>query len=146
MMRLSAMPLAGVILIVAALAASRPYSPRGLFVHVGMNTAAGQATSFCENRSVVAEPIGDRTVLLNEYPFERAKLDEILEQVYRTRDVRLIYVKASPAAPFHEVATLIDIVSPHVDYVLLMTPYQEEHFYCPSLPLSPPGGNHSRRP
>jgi biopolymer transport protein ExbD len=135
MRRLDASPFAALFLILAAVAAAGSVPPRGFFVHVGMNSAAGQSSSFCENRSVIVRAAADGTLRLNEQPIEGAALEGVLKMLFRTRAPRLIYVKGDRDAAFEQVAALIDKVSKHVDYVILLTPSMDDPFYCPSLPL-----------
>lgn len=135
MLKLDESPFAALFLILATVTVAGSAPPRGFFVHVGMNSADGQSTSFCENRSVMVRTAADGTLRINEQPIDAAALEGLLSKIFMARAPRLIYVKADRDAAFEQVAALIDKVSRHADYVILLTPSMEDLFYCPHLPL-----------
>lgn len=132
MHRLDASPFAALFLIFATVAAAGSIPPRGVLVHVGMNSAAGRSSSFCENRSVIVRAAADGTLRLNDQRIEGAALEGLLKMIFMQRAHRLIYVKADRDAAFEQVAALIDKASRQADYVIPLTPSIEDPSHCPS--------------
>jgi biopolymer transport protein ExbD len=73
---------------------------------------------------------GDLRILDGRAPqdVKRSELAQRLEEVFRTRAERLLFVKADPNLPFQSVAEVIDISKPHVNFVALLTPAVEKGF------------------
>jgi len=67
---------------------------------------------------------GDLRILDRGAPqdVKRSELAQRLEEVFRTRAERLLFVKADPNLPFQSVAEVIDISKSHVNFVALLTP------------------------
>jgi biopolymer transport protein ExbD len=59
---------------------------------------------------------------LNSEPLQRESLDHTLEEIFRTRANRYVFVIGDPATSFGEVAEVIDIAAKQVDYVTVLTP------------------------
>jgi biopolymer transport protein TolR len=56
---------------------------------------------------------------------KRSELARRLEEVFRTRSERVLFIKADSNLPFQSVAEVIDISKPHVSFVALLTPAVE---------------------
>ena len=57
---------------------------------------------------------------INNEPIGRAELGQRLDDIFRTRWLRGVYVIAEPGVSFGEVAGVLDIASQHVDHVALV--------------------------
>ncbi len=70
---------------------------------------------------------GDLRILDSGAPQDvrRSELGQRLDEVFRTRAERLLFVKADPNLPFQSVAEVIDISTPHVSFIALLTPVVE---------------------
>ena len=70
---------------------------------------------------------GDLRILDSGTPqdVKRSEVGQRLDEVFRTRAERLLFVKADSNLPFQSVAEVIDISKPHVSFVALLTPAVE---------------------
>lgn len=74
-------------------------------------------------RIVVVQLARNGSVSLNGVePVERNALAGRLDGLMRTRFTKLLFVSAAPELPFAAVASLIDELKQHADYVALLTP------------------------
>ena len=68
----------------------------------------------------------DHSMMLNQEPTDENKLGPRLEEVFKTRAERVVFVKADPDLEFQSVAKAIDIAKgAGIDKVGLMTPKVE---------------------
>lgn len=67
---------------------------------------------------------GDLRILDSGAPqdVKRSELAQRLEEVFRTRSVRVLFIEADSNLPFQSVAEVIDISKPHLNFVALLTP------------------------
>ena len=80
-----------------------------------------------QDRTVVIVIDKDRSMKLNQDPIEEAKLGARLEEVFKTRAERVVFVKGDPDLDFQTVARAIDIAKgAGIDKIGLMTPKIEE--------------------
>jgi biopolymer transport protein ExbD len=80
-----------------------------------------------QDRTVVIVIEKDRSIKLNQDPIEESKLQSRLEEVFKTRAERVVFVKADPDLEFQTVARAIDIAKgAGIDKIGLMTPRIEE--------------------
>jgi biopolymer transport protein ExbD len=79
-----------------------------------------------QDRTVVIILNKDHSMLLNNEPMDTNRLGPRLEDVFKTRAERVVFVKADPDLEFREVATAIDIAKgAGIDKIGLMTPRVE---------------------
>jgi biopolymer transport protein ExbD len=76
-----------------------------------------------QDRTVVIIIEKDRSMKVNTEPVEEANLGKRLEDIFKTRAERVVFVKGDPDLEFREVAKAIDIAKgAGIDKVGLMTP------------------------
>lgn len=76
-----------------------------------------------QDRTVVIIINKDRSMLLNTEPIDEKRLGPRLEEVFKTRAERVVFVKGDPDLEFRDVAVAIDIAKgAGIDKVGLMTP------------------------
>ena len=79
-----------------------------------------------QDRTVVIVINKDHSMMLNQEPTDENKLGPRLEEVFKTRAERVVFVKADPDLEFQAVAKAIDIAKgAGIDKVGLMTPKVE---------------------
>jgi biopolymer transport protein ExbD len=79
------------------------------------------------DRTVVIIINKDRTLMLNQESVEERNLGQRLEDIFKTRAERVVFVKGDPDLEFQSVARAIDIAKgAGLDKVGLMTPKVEE--------------------
>ena len=80
-----------------------------------------------QDRTVVIQIDKDKHIKINQEETDYDKLGGRLEQIFKTRAERVVFVKGDPDLEFQTVATAIDIAhSAGIDKVGLMTPKVEE--------------------
>ncbi|MCC6391857.1 MAG: biopolymer transporter ExbD [Bryobacterales bacterium] len=76
-----------------------------------------------QDRTVVIIINKDRSMMLNTEPINEDRLGSRLEEVFKTRAERVVFVKGDPDLEFRDVAKAIDIAKgAGIDKVGLMTP------------------------
>lgn len=76
-----------------------------------------------QDRTVVIIINKDKTMMLNTEPISDDRLQTRLEEVFKTRAERVVFVKGDPDLEFRDVAKAIDIAKgAGIDKVGLMTP------------------------
>lgn len=79
-----------------------------------------------QDRTVVIIINKDRTMMLNQEPITEAQLGPRLEEIFKTRAERVVFVKGDPDLDFQSVAKAIDIAKgAGLDKIGLMTPKVE---------------------
>ena len=79
-----------------------------------------------QDRTVVIVINKDHSLMLNQEPTDENRLGPRLEEVFKTRAERVVFVKADPDLEFQTVAKAIDIAKgAGIDKVGLMTPQVE---------------------
>jgi biopolymer transport protein TolR len=79
-----------------------------------------------QDRTVVIVINKDHTIALNNEPMDENRLGPRLEEVFKTRAERVVFVKADPDLEFQAVAKAIDIAKgAGIDKIGLMTPQVE---------------------
>jgi biopolymer transport protein ExbD len=79
-----------------------------------------------QDRTVVIVINKDKSMMLNTEPIDEAKLGPRLEEVFKTRAERVVFVKGDSDLEFREVARAIDIAKgAGIDKVGLMTAKME---------------------
>jgi biopolymer transport protein ExbD len=106
-----------------------------------------------DRRVVVIQLSTDGSVKINVDPVKRADLGARLDDIFRTRAVRLAYVTAESNVAFGEVASVIDTATNHVDHIALLPrsqmpdrkPYPGERDVCVEMTFSERESNTSDR-
>lgn len=99
-----------------------PLTPKGLEAQVPQPAPPNQQQSAADQRTVVVTINKDKSLLINTEPCEEAHLGARLEEIFKTRAERLIFVKGDPDLEFQAVAKVIDIAKgAGIDKVGLMT-------------------------
>jgi biopolymer transport protein ExbD len=98
-----------------------PLTPHGLDALVPQPPPPGRQAE-PNDRTVVIVINEDRTLLINAEPSNMAKLGARLEDIFKTRNERVVFVKADGSIDFGLVAQVIDIAKGSgIDKVGLMT-------------------------
>ncbi len=100
-----------------------PLTPHGLDALVPQPPPPGkQAEQDANNRTVVIVVNADRSMQINNEPTDMMKLGARLEDIFKTRAERVVFVKGDPNIDFGVVAQAIDIAKGSgIDKIGLMT-------------------------
>jgi biopolymer transport protein ExbD len=99
-----------------------PLTPKGLEALVPQPPPPNQKTQEDNTRTVVIVVNKDRSMMINQEPTDEAKLGPRLEEIFKTRAERVVFVKGDPDLDFKDVAKAIDIAhGAGLDKVGLMT-------------------------
>jgi biopolymer transport protein ExbD len=103
-----------------------PLTPKGLETLVPQPAPPNQQQTEADQRTVVVTINKDKSMLINTEPTDMAKLGPRLEEIFKTRAERLIFVKGDNDLDFQDVAKVIDVAKGvGIDKVGLMTPQME---------------------
>ena len=98
-----------------------PLTPHGLEALLPQPQIDGQQTE--PDRIVVVSVNKDRSVMINQDPTSMDRLGARLEQIFKTRAERVIFVKGDPDLDFQDVAKVIDTArGAGIDKIGLMAP------------------------
>jgi biopolymer transport protein TolR len=99
-----------------------PITPKGLEALVPQPAPPGQQTTLSDTRTVVVSINRDRSMLINQEPTTETTLGPRLEEIFKTRAERVVFVKGDPDLEYRDVAKVIDIAKgAGIDRVGLMT-------------------------
>jgi biopolymer transport protein ExbD len=99
-----------------------PLTPKGLEALVPQPPPPNQKAPEDNTRTVVIVINKDRSMMINQENTDEAKLGTRLEEIFKTRAERVVFVKGDPDLEFKEVAKAIDIAhGAGIDKVGLMT-------------------------
>ncbi len=99
-----------------------PLTPKGLEALVPQPPPPGQPPSQSDTRTVVISVNKDHTMMINQEATTEATMQSRLEEIFKTRAERVVFVKGDPDLEFREVAKAIDIAhGAGIDKVGLMT-------------------------
>jgi biopolymer transport protein ExbD len=103
-----------------------PLTPKGLEALIPQPAQPNQQPTAADLRTVVIVINKDKSIMINQEPTDKARLGARLEEIFKTRAERVIFVKGDPDLEFREVADAIDIAhGAGIDKVGLMTPQME---------------------
>jgi len=103
-----------------------PLTPKGLEALVPQPPPPGQQASASDLRTVVIQIDANHKMMINQDPVEEAQLGARLEEIFKTRAERVVFVKADPNLEYRAVASAIDIAhGAQIDKVGLMTKASE---------------------
>ncbi|HSB15602.1 MAG TPA: biopolymer transporter ExbD [Bryobacteraceae bacterium] len=99
-----------------------PLTPRGLDALVPQPPPPGQQADESRQRTVVIVINRDRSMMINAEPTDEGRLGPRLEEIFKTRAERVVFVKGDPDLEFQFVARAIDIAKgAGIDKIGLMT-------------------------
>ncbi len=99
-----------------------PLTPKGLEALVPQPPPPNQQPTQSDQRTVVITVNADHSMMINQDPIDETRLGGRLEEVFKTRAERVVFVKGDPALDFMWVAKAIDIAhGAGIDKVGLMT-------------------------
>lgn len=99
-----------------------PLTPKGLEALVPQPPPPNTQPQKADDRTVVIIINRDHSMMLNTEQTDEARLGKRLEEVFKTRAERVVFVKADPDLEFQYVARAIDIAKgAGIDKVGLMT-------------------------
>ncbi len=99
-----------------------PLTPKGLEALVPQPPPPNQQPQQQDQRTVVIVINKDKSMMINQEPTDEAKLGPRLEEIFKTRAERVVFVKGDPDLEFQTVAKAIDIAhGAGIDKVGLMT-------------------------
>ena len=99
-----------------------PLTPKGLEALVPQPPPPNQKPNQSDQRTVVITIDEKHNMQINSEPTDEAKLGPRLEEIFKTRAERVVFVKGDPALDFQWVAKAIDIAhGAGIDKVGLMT-------------------------
>ena len=102
-----------------------PLTPKGLEALVPQPAPPNQQSD-ADQRTVVVSINKDKSMLINTEVTDEGKLGPRLEEIFKTRAERVIFIKGDPDLEFQVVAKVIDIAKGvGIDKVGLMTPEME---------------------
>lgn len=99
-----------------------PVTPKGLEALVPQPAPPGAPQNASESRTVVISVNKDHSLLINQDPITEGALQGRLEEIFKTRAERVVFVKGDPDLEYQPVAHVIDIAhGAGIDKVGLMT-------------------------
>jgi len=99
-----------------------PLTPKGLEALIPQPAPPDQKMTAADQRTVVISINRDQTMLINQEPTDENRLGPRLEEIFKTRAERVVFVKGDPELEFQVVARVIDIAKgAGIDKVGLMT-------------------------
>jgi len=103
-----------------------PLTPHGLEALVPQPPPPNQKQNQSDLRTVVIVIEKDGSIKINQDPVQESNLQQRLEDIFKTRAERVVFVKGDPDLEFAPVARAIDIAhGAGIDKVGLMTPKSE---------------------
>jgi biopolymer transport protein TolR len=104
-----------------------PLKPKGLDTLVPQPPPPNQQQNTSNDRTVVIIINKDKSMMLNTESTDEARLGGRLEEIFKTRAERVVFVKGDPDLEFQSVARAIDIAKgAGIDKVGLMTAKMEQ--------------------
>jgi len=105
-----------------------PLTPKGLDALVPQpNPNKDKAADDVNSRAVVVSVDATRQIKINQDPIALQELGPRLEDIFKTRNERIMFVKGDPVLPFADVAIIIDIAKgAGIDKIGLITKAVEE--------------------
>jgi biopolymer transport protein ExbD len=99
-----------------------PVTPKGLEALVPQPAPPGAASASDNIRTVVISINKDKSLLINQDPITEGALQGRLEEIFKSRQERVVFVKGDPDLEYQPVAHVIDIAhGASIDKVGLMT-------------------------
>jgi biopolymer transport protein TolR len=103
-----------------------PLTPRGLEALVPQPTPPNAPQNQSDQRTVVVQIFKDHSMKINQEDTDEQKLGARLEDIFKTRAERVVFIKGDPDLEYQYVARAIDIAhGAGIDKVGLMTAKME---------------------
>ena len=103
-----------------------PLTPKGLEALVPQPAPPDQRESAADKRTVVVSIDRGGNLMINQETTDETRLGPRLEEIFKTRAERVVFVKGDPGLEFQSVARVIDIAKgAGIDKVGLMTEQME---------------------
>jgi biopolymer transport protein TolR len=104
-----------------------PLTPKGLDALVPQPNPNQKANEEVTKQTVVVSIDATRKIMINQDPADLNSLGSRLEDIFKTRNERVMFVKGDPSLPFRDVAEIIDIAKgASIDKIGLITQAVEE--------------------
>jgi biopolymer transport protein ExbD len=98
-----------------------PVTPKGLNALVPQPAPPGQQSA-ADTRTVVIQVNKNGAIMINQEPTDESRLGARLEDIFKTRAERVVFVEGDPDLLYQSVARVIDIAhGAGIDKVGLMT-------------------------
>ena len=102
-----------------------PLTPKGLEALIPQPPKPNEPVTPADERTIVVTINKDHSMLVNTEPIEESALGKRLEDIFKTRAERIMFVKGDPDIEYKTVAEVIDIAhGAGIDKVGLM-PYKD---------------------
>jgi biopolymer transport protein TolR len=99
-----------------------PVTPKGLEALIPQPAPPGQPPQASDTRTVVISIDKNRSLMINQEPIQESALQARLEDIFKSRNERVVFVKGDPDLEYRYVAQVIDIAhGAAIDKVGLMT-------------------------
>jgi biopolymer transport protein TolR len=103
-----------------------PLTPHGLDALAPQPPDKNKPQQDTDQRTVVIVIDKGRKMMLNQEPIDEAHLQSRLEEIFKTRAERIVFVKGDPDLEYRDVARAIDIAKgAQMEKIGLMTPKVE---------------------
>lgn len=103
-----------------------PLTPHGLEALAPQPPDKNKPQQDTDQRTVVIVIDKGRKMMLNQEPIEENRLQSRLEEIFKTRAERIVFVKGDPDLEYRDVARAIDIAKgAQMEKIGLMTPKVE---------------------
>ena len=103
-----------------------PLTPHGLDALAPQPPDKNKPQQDTDQRTVVIVIEKGRKMMLNQEPIEESRLQARLEEIFKTRAERIVFVKGDPDLEYRDVARAIDIAKgAQMEKIGLMTPKVE---------------------
>jgi len=86
-----------------------PLTPKGLDALVPQPNPNAQPNEEVMSRTIVVSIDAERRIKINQDPVDLRNLGGRLEDIFKTRNERVMFVKGDSTLPFGEVAQIIDV-------------------------------------
>jgi biopolymer transport protein ExbD len=86
-----------------------PLTPKGLEALIPQPPKANEPVTPADERTIVVTINKDHSMLVNTEPIEEPALGKRLEDIFKTRAERIMFVKGDPDIEYRYVAEVIDI-------------------------------------
>jgi biopolymer transport protein ExbD len=102
-------------------------TPQGLDALAPQSRKNEEKTAEVDTRTIVVSVDAAKRIMINTTPVDLNALGPQLDDIFKTRNERIIFVKGDPTLPFGEVAKVIDIAKGvNIDKIGLITHNLEE--------------------
>jgi biopolymer transport protein ExbD len=99
-----------------------PVTPKGLEALVPQPAKPNEQPSVADTRTVVIQVNKDRSLMINQESVLDTQLQSRLEDIFKSRAERVVFVKGDPDLEYRSVADVIDVAhAAGIDKVGLMT-------------------------